>query len=455
MDASSDRATAHANAIPRGPITISSQSKSEMLSDISSRRTSSGVTPAPNRRVVSRWNSAFAALSVRNYQLLFRGTFVIHIGFAMQQVAMGWLILDLSGSPFFLGLNTFCFAVPMVVVSPFGGVIADRLSRTRVLIVSQSTLFVFTAVLAALVFLELATVWHLMTASLLIGTMMAFNVPARQALVPVLVGRELVANAVAMHSMGLNTSRIIGPALAGFLINAVGAAGCFLLQSVGYLWSVGNVTAIRINQQMNAEKRRSQLHDLLEGLRYCWRTGPVLTMLIMATISSVFVMPIYMTLLPAYARETLGQDASGLGLLMSAASVGALSGSVALAMAGRLPARGLIVLGAVAGAGALLMVASTIRAMAPAMLVLGGLTTCSAIVMILNQSILQETVPNELLGRVMSVYLVTWGLMPLGAIPLAAVADSFGTPSAFVIGGAISVVLALAMLVLRSDVRQI
>ena len=368
---------------------------------------------------------------------------------------MGWLILDLSGSPFFLGLNTFCFAVPMAVVSPFGGVVADRLSRTRVLIVSQSTLFVFTAILAALVFLELATVWHLMTASLLIGTMMAFNVPARQALVPVLVGRELVANAVAMHSMGLNTSRIIGPALAGFLINAVGAAGCFLLQSLGYLWSVGNVTAIKINQQMKSEQRRSQLHDLLEGLRYCWRTGPVLTMLIMATISSVFVMPIYMTLLPAYARETLGQDASGLGLLMSAASVGALSGSVALAMAGRLPARGLIVLCGVAGAGALLIVASTIRTMAPAMLVLGGLTTCSAVVMILNQSIIQETVPNELLGRVMSVYLVTWGLMPLGAIPLAAVADSFGTPSAFAIGGAISVVLALTMLVLRSDVRQI
>lgn len=455
MDASSDWATAHANAIPRGPITISSQSKSEMLSDISRRRTSSGVSPAPNRRATSRWSTAFAVLSVRNYQLLFRGTFVIHIGFAMQQVAMGWLILDLSGSPFFLGLNTFCFALPMLVVSPFGGVIADRLSRIRVLIVSQSTLFVFSAVLAVLVYFKLATVWHLMTASLLIGTMMAFNVPARQALVPTLVGRELVANAVAMHSMGLNTSRIIGPALAGFLINAVGAAGCFLLQAFGYLWSVGNVTAIKIGPQTSTEKRGSQLHDLLEGLRYCRRTGPVFTVLIMATISSVFVMPIYMTLLPAYARETLGQDASGLGLLMSAASVGALIGSVGLAVAGRLPARGLIALGGVMTAGVLLVVASTIRTMVPAMLVLGGLTACSGIVMILNQSIIQETVPNELLGRVMSVYLVTWGMMPLGAIPLAAVADSYGTPTAFVIGGAISAFLALVMLVVRSDIRSI
>ena len=112
-------------------------------------------------------------------------------------------------------------------------------------------------------------------------------------------------------------------------------------------------------------------------------------------------------------------------------------------------------LGAVIAAGVLLIIASTIRTMAPAMLVLGGLTACSAILMILNQSIIQETVPNELLGRVMSVYLVTWGMMPLGAIPLAAVADSFGTPAAFVIGGTISVGLALAMLVVRSDVRQI
>jgi MFS family permease len=386
---------------------------------------------------------------------LFRGTIVVQIGFAMQQVAMGWLILDLSGSPFFLGLNTFCFAVPMVVVSPFGGVIADRLSRTRVLIVSQSTLLVLSVVLAALVYLEEATVWHLMTTSLLMGTMMAFNVPARQALLPILVGRDLVSNAIAMHSMGLNTSRIIGPALAGFLINAVGAAGCFAVQAIGYLWSIGNVSAIKIGPQESTDKRGSQLHDLLEGLRYCRRTGPVFTTLIIATISSVFVMPIYMTLLPAYARDTLGQDASGLGLLMSAASVGALIGSVGIAIAGRLPARGLIVLGAVIAAGVLLIIASTIRTMAPAMLVLGGLTACSAILMILNQSIIQETVPNELLGRVMSVYLVTWGMMPLGAIPLAAVADSFGTPAAFVIGGTISVGLALAMLVVRSDVRQI
>ncbi len=405
--------------------------------------------------MINRWNTAFAALTVRNYQLLFRGTFVIHIGFAMQQVAMGWLILDLSGSPFFLGLNTFCFAVPMVIVSPFGGVIADRLSRIRVLIVSQSTLFVFSVVLAVLIHLKLATVWHLMAASLLMGSIMAFNVPARQALVPILVGRELVANAVAMHSMGLNTSRIIGPALAGFLINAVGAAGCFLLQALGYLWSIGNVMAIKIGPHKPAEQRGSQLQALIEGLRYCRRTGPVFTALIIATISSVFVMPIYMTLLPAYARDTLGQDASGLGLLMSAASVGALMGSVGLAMAGRLPARGLIVLGAVIAAGVLLVAASTIRTMAPAMLVLGGLTACFSIVMILNQSIIQETVPNELLGRVMSVYLVTWGVMPIGAIPLAAVADSFGTPAAFVIGGSISVVLALTMLVVRSDVRQI
>ncbi len=426
-----------------------------MSSDVSPRRGTSGLTSTPNRRAFSGWKSAFAVFSVRNYQLLFRGTFVIHIGFAMQQVAMGWLILDLSGSPFYLGLNGFFFAIPMMIVSPFGGVIADRLSRIKVLIASQSALFVFSVILAAFVYLGLATVWLLMTMSLLMGTIMAFNVPARQALVPVLVGRELVSNAIAMHSMGLNTSRIIGPALAGFLIPAVGAAGCFLLQAFGYLWSVGNVTAIRLGPQAPSEKRGSQLQDLLEGLRYCRRTGPVFTVLIMATISSVFMMPIYMTLLPAYARDTLGQDATGLGLLMSAASVGALIGSVGVAMAGRLPARGLIVLAAVIAAGVLLVVASTIRSMPPAMLVLGGLSACSAIVMILNQSIIQETVPNELLGRVMSVYLVTWGMMPIGAIPLGAIAASFGTPTAFVIGGTISAGLAMAMLALRSDVRRI
>ncbi len=403
----------------------------------------------------TRWPAAFAALAIRDYRLLFQGNFATQIGFGMQQIAFGWLILELSNSPFYLGLNGFFFMIPMLVVSPFGGIIADRFPRKRVLIFSQTTLMMIAVALSALVFLKMVTIWQLMLASLLIGTIMSLNVPARQALMPELVGRDLLGNAIALHSMSLNASRIIGPALAGLLIKVVGIAGCFLFQAVGYVWSVSNVLAIKTKDTTSVAKGESPLHNLIEGFRYCYRTKTIFTMLLVASISSVFAMPSYMTLLPDYARETLGLGADGLGILLSAAGAGALVGSLGLAMARRLPKRGLIVLGAVGFTGVLLVLLSMARSILPAILVLGGIATCNSILMVLNQSIIQEIVPDRLRGRAMSAYIMTWGLMPLGALPLGGVAQAFGTPRAMLVSGTICVVLAAAMLVFRPDVRRI
>ena len=177
-------------------------------------------------------------------------------------------------------------------------------------------------------------------------------------------------------------------------------------------------------------------------------------MLLTSSISSVFVMST-MVFLTDYARNTLGQGPGGLGILVSAAGFGGLLGSVGLAFAGRLPRRGLVVLGAVAAAGALLALAATIKSVLPAMLALAGIAACTSTVMVLTQSIIQEFIPDTMRGRAMGAYMMTWGLMPLGSLPLGAIAGSFGTPMAMMVGGLVASALAVTMLILRPEVRRI
>lgn len=404
----------------------------------------------PRRLVWPSLRAVLAALSVPNYRLLFQGNFATQIGFGMQQVAFGWLVLELTNSPFYLGLNGFCFLFPMLVVSPFGGVIADRFQRQRVLMVSQTLLMALALGLAALVLLGMVQVWHLLLASLVIGTVMAVNVPARQALVPELVGRDLLANAIALHSLSLNVSRIIGPAVAGALIASVGVAGCFLCQAVGYVWSVSNVRRLRVVPRPLLARQASVLHNLWEGFQFCRRDRAVFGLLLVASVSAVCAMP-YMQLLPAYARDHLGLQADGLGLLVASSGAGAVAGSLLVTGLGQRRRRGLVLLGALVCLGVLLVGLGLVRVVPLASLLLAGVGACGAFLMVLNNTVLQERVPDHLRGRVMSAYMVTWGLSPLGAVPLGALAAVSGSSAALMVGGGLCAVFALWLLATRPD----
>ncbi len=403
----------------------------------------------------ARWRAAtFASLASPGYRLLFQGNYVTQIGMWMQQVAFGWLVLELTDSPFYLGLAGFFRAIPMLLISPFGGVLADRIERRRLLILSQAAMGLIAVVLAFMVAVRIVHPWHLLVSAFMSGTAMSMNMPARQALISQLVSRPQLASAIALNSMSMNSSRILGPALAGVLIGAIGIAGCMLLQGLGYVWSIFNVFQIRVPPQDRRARDSSMVQNLVEGFRYCYEEKTVFAMLSLAAMTSIFGQP-YMQFLPAFARDVLSLGAGGLGMLMTAVGVGALVGSIAIASFGGSRARGAILLVAAGNFGLSLCLLALAKSAPLALLLLAAGGFANALLMSLNQTILQQTVPDHLRGRVMSVYMLTWGLMPLGTLPIGWIAQTHGTPAAIFFGGIVCYVVALWVFFFRPSFRTI
>ena len=403
--------------------------------------------PALRARLAGNFGHTFESLRIRDYRLLFQGNAVTSVGFWMQQAALGWLVLDLTNSPFYLGLAGFARQFPMMIVSPFGGVLADRVDRKALLVWTQVFQLVLCVVLSALVFSGWVNIWHVLGISFLFGSAVSMNVPARQAIVPILVGKERLANALALYSMSLNASRIIGPSLAGVMMGWSGVGGCLALQSLGYLWAAANVFQIRDVSASSTSGRSGAtvVENMLDGLRYCVRNRPLFMQLLMAAVPSVVAYP-YMQFLPSFARDIYGIGAGGLGVLMTAMGLGALTGSFAIASRKHIAHKSLITLGCSATFGLFLCgfaMAPTLWVGLPFLALAGA---SSSIYMTLNGTIIQELTPDEYRGRVSSVYMMTWGMMPLGAVPAGAIAEVWGAPAAVFLGGAICAVFTGAML---------
>jgi MFS family permease len=405
-----------------------------------------GRLPGP----LGGFGQAFDALRVRDYRLLFQGNAVTSLGFWMQQAALGWLVLELTDSPFYLGLASFARQFPMLLVSPFGGVLADRVDRRLLMAGTQVTQLVLTAALAALVFAGRADIWIVLGTTVLFGAAVAINVPARQALIPALVGRERLTNALAIYSMSLNTSRILGPSLAGVMMGWAGVGGCLALQSVGYLWAAVNV--FQIHYRGSAEGGRSGstvVQNMLDGFRYCARSRPIMVQLMIAAVPTIFAMP-YTQFLPAFARDVYRIGPAGLGVLMTAMGAGALLGSFAVAFRRQIERKSLITVICAVAFGGFLCAFALAPWLPLAMVFLALAGACSSIYSTLNSTILQELTPDEYRGRVSSVYMVTWGMMPLGALPLGVVAELWGAPATVLLGGGLCAVLCLALLAIRT-----
>jgi MFS family permease len=410
---------------------------------------------AAEQSPIRRWlASSVVALESPGFRLLFQGNLVTQIGMWMQQVAFGWLVLEMTNSPFYLGLAGFCRALPMLVISPFGGVLADRLDRKHLLIASQAAIALLSGALALMVFFQVAQPWHLLVASFLLGSAFSMNMPARQALVSQLVPREQLPNAIALNSMSMNSSRVIGPSLAGILIGVIGIAGCLAMHGLAYVWSVYNVLAIKVPPYVARARDASVMHNLLEGFRYCYEQKSVFSMLSLAVMTTVFGMQ-YMNLLPAFARDVMGMGPDGLGLLMTAVGVGAIAGSIAVASLGAAKHRGTILLLSAAVFGGAMVVVGMTRSTPMVMAMLAVAGASQAVMMVLNQTIIQQVVPDHLRGRVMSSYMVTWGMMPLGTLPAGWIAEHYGTDLAILIGGLICALGALWVFFFRPRFRTI
>ena len=391
----------------------------------------------------------------RNFRRFWTGQTLSQIGTWMQSVAQGWLALELSDDPLLVGLVAAAGSLPVLFLSLHAGVLADRVSKLRLVTVSQALMLVQATALWWLVASGRVTIGWLVALAGVNGIIQAVDVPARQALVVELVGRDDLLDAIALNSTGFNLARIVGPSIAAVVIAQVGLAWCFGLNALSYLAVLAGLLRVRLPAAEAKRATVGAIEGLREGLRYVRSTPTVATLLRLTAVYSVFGLP-YLTLMPVFARNVLGLGASGYGTLLSCVGVGAIAGALFLAAVGRRVRRGRLLAFAATAFAALLIVLSLVRTseLAAAVLLLCGLT------MILTNAItnglLQTTSPDEFRGRVMSVHALLFiGLSPAGAIIGGAVARWLGVAAAIRGGATIVLGFALYSLVRHPEVRRL
>lgn len=387
------------------------------------------------------------ALRHRNFRLFFAGQAVSLVGAWMQSLAQGWLVWRLSESTFLLGAVGFCQMGPVLVLGLAGGLAADRYDRRRIVLVTQTAALLQAGLLAVLTLAGSITVRQVLALALAAGVINAFDLPGRQSLLVQLVEREDLLNAIALNSGVFNGARIIGPALAGFVVGLWGEGVCFALNAVSYLAVLAGLLAVRLPARAPATEPPRPWHRLREGFAYAAGTPHVRVLLAGMAISGVFGIS-YLSFLPAIAGDVLHIGASGLGMLMASAGAGALT--AALTLARRQDTRGLrtVVPVATAGLGALLVAFAWSQSAAASALLVAGLGFCMMAEMAGTNTLLQAHVPDTVRGRLMSLYTITVvGTAPFGALALGRVAAVAGLRPVLAAGGAVVLAAGLALLV--------
>lgn len=376
------------------------------------------------------------ALGSRNYRLFFTGQGVSLIGTWLTRTAMGWLVYELTGSTFLLGVVGFSGQFPTLLLAPFAGVLVDRWNRHRVLVVTQALAMVQSALLALVTLTDIVTVEHLVFLAVFQGVINAFDMPARQSLVVDMIqSRADLPNAIALNSSLVNAARLIGPSVAGVLIAAVGAGLCFLFDAASYLAVIGSLLAMRLPPPKKRDNPKHVLHELAEGFRYSIGFAPIRSVLTLLALVSLAGMP-YAVLLPAIAVQTFGGGANTLGYLMSASGTGALAGAFYLASRSTVLGLGrTIALAACTfGLGLVAFSFATSLWLALPILVVSG--AGMMIQMAASNTIVQTLVDDEKRGRVMSFYAMAFfGSMPLGSLIAGSLSTRIGVSHTVMIGG--------------------
>lgn len=395
--------------------------------------------------------STFAALRHRNYRLFWTGMVVSLVGMWVQSTATSFLVWELTRSALATSLNTLFFSLPSTVLALIGGVVADRVDRRRLLLVTQAVFMLSSAVLTVLTFRDLIQVWHIYVLTMLNGTIMAFDAPARQSLVPSLVEREDLSNAIALNSTAFNASRVIGPPIGGLVYATVGPAWCFAINAISYPAILAALYVIR----PAATALRRATHpwgDLRDGVSYASRTALIRGLLLMVALVGAFAFT-YIVLMPVIASRVLGGGARENGFLIGAAGVGATFGALGVATVRnpRRPGRLIVGFGFAGAAG---LVAFSLSHHLGLSMALTALTAGSimAFLAICNSTI-QAYAPDELRGRIMSLYtLALIGSGPLNALLSGALANWVGVSMTVAISG---LLMAAAIAVIASRHPQL
>ena len=389
--------------------------------------------------------SRFGALRHRNFRLYFLGQGTSLIGTWMQNIAQGWLVLLLTNSPFDVGLVSALGSLPILLVSLPAGVFVDRVNKHRLVVLTQTLSLLQALVLAVLLWTHRIALWQVAAIAVFLGTVNAFDTPARQAFVIEMVGREDLGNAIALNSSVFNTARVVGPSIAGLLISAVGLAWCYFLNAVSYVAVIWGLLAMRLPPFRRPEHPGDAWAQFREGARFVRSDRRVLALVTMMAVVSVFGFP-FLVLMPVFARDVLRVGASGLGFLSASVGAGAVVAALGLAASGARVGKGRVLVWTGPIYGAALIAFGAARAMSlalPILAVAGG-------AMILNNAVtntlLQTIVPDALRGRVMGFYaFVFLGMAPFGAFQAGWLAEQIGAPATVAIGGTVCAIVSLVI----------
>ncbi len=380
----------------------------------------------------------------RNYQLFFGGQIISLTGMWLQQVALGWLVLQLTNSALLLGIVGSISALPVLLFSLPAGLIIERFSKRNLLVLTQTSAMVFALILAGLTYWHLVNIYYVIGLGFLLGLVNAFDAPTRQSFVIEMVGRDDLANAITMNSAMFNSAKIVGPAVAGVVIGLVGTAGAFFLNGISFIAVIIGLLLMRITYVV-PRTHASGLRGLKEGLLFIRENRTVSTLLQLTAVVSIFSMS-YVVLMPIVAKNILKVGPSGLGYLMSATGVGALAGAVTLSSLGDFKGKGkLLIAGNLCFCSMLMLFTfSQTWLLSLTLLMIAGWGII--VNMALTNTLIQTATPDSLRGRVMSVYtLMFMGMAPIGSLQAGAMAHWLGTFWAIRIGVVVCALVAIAL----------
>jgi MFS family permease len=445
------------------PTTVTEPTTSELVAAPAER-------PPVSETAWTHVASTFSSLAVRDFRYLWVGSFASQIGTWIQQVALGWLAYDLTGSATFLGVVAAARSLSSVSLTLPAGVFADRFDRRRLIFFSQILMLGNASVLAVLVATGLIAPWHLAVASFMNGACHSLNMPARQSLGPQLVGRRHIANAVALNSISFNTSRVLGPSIAGILvwIAALGflpgsgegssmlanLALCFAVQAVLMVVAVACTIAMSSTVGEGARKVSGSLWaNLVDGLRYVRQTDSVRAVFLMAAVP-ILVGSVYSQFMPVFARDVLDVGPSGMGALMSAIGLGSMIGSFTLAALSNYPRKGFVMVATGIGSGISLSVFSMSQSFVFSLVALAAVGFCLVVCLSMAQTLVTMLAPDEYRGRLLSIWSMIWSLEAITVLPAGWLADQAGAPVAVLACGLLTLAYFVIVGTRKGQVRD-
>jgi len=397
----------------------------------------------------------FDALRHHNYRLYWFGNLFSLTGTWIQSIATGWLVLQLSNSPFMVGLNSTLGSLPAWFTSLPGGALADRFNKRNLMVINQSLMAVFASVLAILAWTGAITIQHILIISCVSGFVATMNAPIFQSMVTELVGRKDLLNAIALNSTLFNTARIIGPSIAGVLLTSVGAATCFGINAVSFLAIIIPLCFVRLQVPDRHRTGETMWQRIREGLRFVGAHPDIRVLIIMMTVFGAFGI-LYLPLMPVFARDVFHAGPKGYGILMTAIGIGAVFGGLTMATLSRTRYKGRILTFGTLVLSLLIIVMSLVRDMKLATILFACIGFCQTTVASLTNTLIQTLAPDHVRGRVMSVYTLSFnGLFPLGSFLGGAIAQKAGAPAATIAGASVVLVSLAIVSLLRPQIRRL